>query len=390
MTEKLPAEPRWDQLRRQMPVATQWAYMDHAAVAPLPTPARDAVVRWSDESAQLGDMACPQWGNQVEQIRQLTATLLGAEADDVAFVQNTTAGITLVAEGFPWQRGDNVVTLANEFPSNQYPWMNLAATRGVETRRVEVPDARPESQCILRHCDERTRVISISWVGFSSGWRIDIDALVEQAHERGILVFLDAIQGLGVFPLDVGRTPVDFLAADGHKWMLGPEGAGVFYVRREHLDRLHPLGVGWNSVRHASDFDNIALELRPTARRYEGGSANTVGVLALGASLQLLSEMGLSAEHSAVAERVLQVTDSACGQLQQAGARVLSARGGPCRSGIVSFELPGQDSNAVRQACLREGVVLSCRGGSLRISPHAYTNQEDIERLVRGVTRFGT
>ncbi|MFO7906446.1 MAG: aminotransferase class V-fold PLP-dependent enzyme [Pirellulaceae bacterium] len=389
MTEELPAERTWEQLRHQMPVATQWAYMDHAAVAPLPDPARDAVVRWSDESAQTGDLACPKWEARVEEIRRLTATLLGANADEIAFVQNTTAGITLVAEGLPWQRGDNVVTLANEFPSNQYPWMNLAA-RGVETRRVEVPDARPDSEQIMRHCDKRTRVITVSWVGFSSGWRLDIDSLVEQAHERGILVFLDAIQGLGVFPLDVRRTPVDFVAADGHKWMLGPEGAGVFYVRREHLDRMHPLGVGWNSVRHAGDFDNLALDLRASARRYEGGSPNTVGLLALGASLRLLAEMSLAAERSAVADRVLRVTDSACSQLQEAGARVLSDRAGACRSGIVAFDIPGQDPNKVRQSCLREGVVLSCRGGKLRISPHAYTNQEDIERLVGVVTRFRT
>ena len=138
----------------------------------------------------------------------------------------------------------------------------------------------------------------------------------------GILVFLDAIQGLGVFPLDVTETGIDFLAADGHKWMLGPEGAGVFYVRQEHLARLRPLGVGWNSVVHANDFSHIELALRPTAVRYEGGSPNMVGVLAFGTSLQLLADMGLSCQTSAIADRVLEVTDFACEHLAAAGARI--------------------------------------------------------------------
>lgn len=381
MTEDLPAGPVWDEFRRRMPVAERWAYMDHAAVAPLPAPARDAVRRWGDEAAELGDLACPRWKERFEESRGLAAGLIGAEQSEIAFVQNTTSGITLIAEGYPWHEGDNVVTLANEFPSNQYPWMNLAS-RGVETRRVEVPGNRPDSGLILQHCDERTRLISVSWVGFASGWRIDLDTLVEHAHRRGILVFLDAIQGLGVFPLDVRRTPVDFLAADGHKWMLGPEGAGVVFIRQEHLERLRPLGVGWNSVRHASDFDTISLDLRPAACRYEGGTQNMAGVLALGASLRLLSEAGLSAERSQVGDRVLAVTEYACSQLRELGARVLSCREGERRSGIVAFDLPGRDSDAIRRACLEEGVVLSCRGGNLRISPHAYTNREDIQRLV--------
>jgi selenocysteine lyase/cysteine desulfurase len=323
----------------------------------------------------------------VEQTRQLSASLIGADSDDVAFVPNTTAGITLVAEGYPWQQGDNVVTLANEFPSNQYPWMNLAA-RGVETRRIEVPQDRLDGDCVFQHCDHRTRLISFSWVGYATGWRVDLGALVQQAHERGILVFLDAIQGLGVFPLDVVQTPVDFLAADGHKWMLGPEGAGLFYLRREHLPRLRPIGVGWNSVCQSHDFSHIALELRPTARRYEGGSQNMVGVLALGASLRLLADMGLSPQRSRVAERVLAITDHACDQLAQAGARILSHREGERRSGIVAFDVPGTDCEQVRHACVQAGVVLSCRGGNLRISPHAYNNGDDIERLVRVVKSY--
>ena len=381
MCQNLSFAARWQTLRDRMPVATNWAYMDHAAVAPLPAPTRDVVVRWSQEAAEVGDLAWPGWAERVEAVRALVARLLGATEQEIAFVHNTTTGIGLVAEGLDWREGDNLVTLANEFPSNQYPWMNLA-TRGVEVRRVEVPDQRVEVDRLLDQCDARTRLISVSWVGYASGWRIDLAELVDQAHRRGVLVFLDAIQGMGVFPLNVSAVPVDFLAADGHKWMLGPEGAGVLYVRAEQLDRLRPTGVGWNSMRQAYDFARIAWDLRPTARRFEGGSQNMVGVLALGASLQLLSDMGLSTTASAVADQVLHVTDYACARLQEVGVSVQSHRDGARRSGIVTFDVPGLDLEQLRRACLAAGVVLSCRGGGLRISPHAYTNSDDVQRLL--------
>jgi cysteine desulfurase / selenocysteine lyase len=387
MLQNLPSDAPWTEFRRLMPVAESWAYMDHAAVAPLPGPTRDAILRWCQEASRQGDTAWPRWADQVEAARGLCARLINASPEEIAFVHNTTAGISLVAEGLPWQRGDNLVTLANEFPSNVYPWLNLAG-RGVETRRVNVgPDGSVDLEAILARCDHRTRLIAVSWVGFASGWRIDVADLVRRAHERGVLVFLDAIQGLGVFPLDVAQTGIDFLAADGHKWLLGPEGAGVFYVRREHLLQLRPLGVGWNSVVHAHDFSHIALELRPTAVRYEGGSQNMVGVLALGASLQLLADLGLGPAISPVAARVLQVTDWACQRLTEVGAHVTSSRQGDQRSGIVVFEVPGRDPERLRRACLVDRVALSCRGGRLRISPHAYTDGDDIERLVRVLER---
>lgn len=363
-----------------MPIVRQWAYLDHAAVSPLSGPARDAVFGWCQEATLLGDTAWPEWERQVEELRSLAAQLIGASPDEIALVKNTTEGVNLVAEGLAWNPGDNVVVPADEFPTNQYPWLNLAG-QGVETRRAPAEGGRLDLDRLAAACDRRTRLVSLSWVSYSSGWRNDLDRAALIARDCGALLFVDAIQALGVFPLDVRRTPVDFLAADGHKWLLGPEGAGVFYVRREHLARLRPVGLGWNSVVHAHDFGRIELDVKPDASRYEGGSQNMAGMIALRASLKMLLELGVEA----IAGRVLEVTDLACRRLRQAGAMVHSDRRPAHASGIVAFELPGRDPRAVRQGCLARGVVLSCRAGRLRISPHAYNDESDIERLVEAV-----
>ncbi len=372
----------WAEFRRQMPIAERWAYFDHAAVAPLPCPSRDALLLWASQAAEQGDTVWPQWSQRVEQARRLAARLIGADPDEIALVRSTTEGISLVAEGFRWQPGDNVVTLDNEFPSNQYPWMNLAE-RGVETRRVATVEGRVDLDRLNAACDARTRIVSISWVGYASGWRSNLDELAELAHRRGALLMVDAIQGLGAFPLDVGRTPLDFLAADGHKWLLGPEGAGLLFVRREHLDRLRPLGVGWHSVVHASDYNRIALELKPTAARYEGGSQNMAGFIALAESLELLLHFGAES----IGRRILEITDLACQRLAAAGCPIASPRQGDHRSGIVLFETPGRDPTQVRMQLERAGIVVRLRAGKLRISPHAYNNEQDIDRLIEGLTK---
>jgi selenocysteine lyase/cysteine desulfurase len=370
----------WADFRRQMPVAEQWAYLDHAAVAPLTGVAMNALAHWAEDAGQSGSANYPCWNRQLADCRRLSAQLIGAELEEIAFVGNTTAGVNFVAEGFPWQPGDNIVTREDEFPANQYPWLHLA-DRGVETRRLPIQDGRLDLNRLAEAIDSRTRIVSLSWVAFSKGWRHDLDEIAKLVHDRGALFFLDAIQGLGVFPLDVKKTPVDFLAADGHKWLLGPEGAGVFYIRREHLKLLRPVGVGWNSVINSHDFHKIAYNLKETAERYEGGSLNVGGLLALRASLELLARYPAEA----IAQRVLEITDYACRRLSEAGAIILSNREAAHKSGIVSFELPGRDPVAVRQHCFEQKIILSCRAGRLRISPHAYNDQSDIDRLITAI-----
>jgi len=376
--EKQPLD--WGEFRSRMPVARRWAYMDHAAVGPLPEPTRDALVHWADDAAANGDLHWPDWNHGVEACRDEAARLLGCRREQIALLGNTAQGLNLVAEGFPWRPGDNVVTLADEFPTNQYPWMNLA-DRGVETRRVPTENGRVDLDRLARAMDHHTRILAVSWVSYLSGWRYDVDQLAAMAHERDALLALDAIQGLGVFELDVTRTPVDFVAAGGYKWMLGPEGVGIFYTRPEHLDLLRPMGVGWHSVVHSHDFSRIELDLRPEAARYEGGSSNMPGLIGLGESLKLLNSYGAAA----LSSRVVELTDLACRRLREVGAVIGTDRPPGHESGIIVFEMPNRASDELAQHCLERGVILRLRGGRLRISLHAYNNEEDVERLIESV-----
>lgn len=371
-----------EQLRAAMPVAAKWAYFDHAAVAPVSGPAGEAISRWLAEAVSQGDADWPAWARGIEQTRQHAAAMIGASAAEIALVTSTTMGINYVAEGLDWRPGDNVVVLADEFPSNMYPWLHQES-KGVEVRAVPTDRGRVNLEDVRAACDARTRLVSASWVQYAAGYRQDVAALCDIAHSAGALFFLDAIQGLGVFPLDVRETPIDFLAADGHKWLLGPEGAGVFYCREELLDQLRPIGVGWGSVVGAHDFSKIDLTFKPSAARYEGGSCNMPGLLALGASLELLSRW----PRAAIASAVLEITDLACERLRSIGAEIVSHRalepnGHDPRSGIVAFTLPGRDPLALRQQALNAGVTLSCRSGRLRLSAHAYNDAADVERLI--------
>lgn len=400
-------------LRNQMPAADKLAYFDHAAVAPITAPAAAAIAEYARAAATEGDLPWPKWALAVERLRTVAAEFLGADQDEMALVNNTTQGIGLVAEGFPWQAGDNVVVPDNEFPSNSLPWSNLAR-RGVELRRIPIaPSGVLELSQLARAIDARTRIVSVSWVGFISGYRIDVGEVAELVHRRGALLMLDAIQGLGAFKIDVHATGVDFLAADGHKWMLGPEGAGLFYLRREHLDLLQPLGLGWNSLAGGS-FDPNSLQLKATAARYEGGSANMPGLLGLHESLSLLHQLHLGAAddstsgerelhrlgngYSPIARAVLSGTEQLAERLQQQDFRVYLPADPQRRSGILCISWPsrtGTDSDisetvalAARKHCIAAGVVLSVRGGRLRASTHAYNNVEDIERLIDVLVHF--
>lgn len=366
----------WDAWRHEFPVTKHWAFFDHAAVAPLTSRAVVALHEYAQDLAANGVVNERRWRQRIEEARTSFGTLLNADPLDIAFIKNTSEGIGIVAEGFPWQSGDNVVIAAEEYPANQYPWLNLAH-RGVEVRAVPSRGNRLLLDDIAAAINEHTRLVSLSFVEYASGFRNDLDALGALCRSRGVLFMVDAIQGLGVFPIDVANTAIDFLAADGHKWLLGPEGAGILYVRRECVEMLHAVGIGWNSVVGARDFATIDLKLKPNAGRWESGSPNVAGIVALGASLKLLVEMGI---HD-IQDRVVELTDYLCEQL---GPHVFSSRAPREKSGIVSLSFENAEVvNRKLRRCREAGIIVNKRAGRLRVSPHCYNSREELDLLVR-------
>ncbi|MCA9237948.1 MAG: aminotransferase class V-fold PLP-dependent enzyme [Planctomycetales bacterium] len=369
--------------RAQMAVTERWAYFDHAAVSPTPRPTRAAIERWLDEAGGDGGPAWMGWAQRIEQTRRTSAALLGATPAEIAFTQHTTGGISLVAQGLDWRPGDNVVTLDDEFPANIYPWLSLQ-DKGVETRFAPTERGRVDLDAVRSLCDERTRVVSVSWVAYLSGHRRDLTALAEIAKQHDAWFVVDAIQGVGALPFDVKQTPADVVALNGQKWQMGPEGAAYAYVCRERLDDLRVAGLGWNSMVDPFNFKRIEIRLRDDAARFEAGTRNMSGLIGLGASQAMLLELGVDN----IAAAILDLTDEACRRLAELGAEVLSPRGADERSGIVQFQLPGADGDAVRSHCLERGVALACRSGSLRISPHGYNTPEDLDRLFDALQTF--
>lgn len=381
-------------LRSQMTVAEQFAYFDHAAVAPLPRASAQAIRDYADQAQAHGDAGWLEWAAQVRDCRNRAAKLIGAKICEIALVPSTTFGINLVAEGFPWQQGDNVVVPKNEFPSNLLPWRNLARL-GVEVREVDCGvHGQIEPYMLESRIDGRTRIVALSWVGFASGYRVDVKSVVDMAHSHGCLVSLDAIQGLGAFPLDVRATGVDFASADGHKWMLGPEGAGLFFIKESHLDLLRPIGLGWNSL-ESDGFDPGSTRLKTSAARYEGGTTNMPGMLGFASSLQVLLEHQADNQEGRFAEAILKNVAEIEALAEQAGLRAHVPERPENRSGIVGLTwLPEDDSTATdvymqaRKFLLDRNIVASVRAGRLRVSTHAYNNSDDIGRLIESLVQF--
>lgn len=367
-------------------------HLNHAGVGPWPRRAAAAVAAFVAENAARGSLGYPAWISTEQSLRRRLADLIGAPTPaDIALAKSTSEGLSVVAYGLDWRPGDNLVGIAQEFPSNRVLWESLAPL-GVEYRQLNLDacSARgtdPEAD-LLALCDQRTRLIAISWVQYARGLRLDLERLSAGCRTRGILLGLDAIQGLGALPFDLTQTPVDFLAADGHKWLLGPEGLALLYVRpglREGL-RLHQ--YGWHMLEHRGDFERRDWTPATDAQRFECGSPNLLGAHGLEASLAVLQEVGLEAVQAAIEDRVTHLV----GRIDSAGYTLLSPRQSERRAGIVTFAVPGADPGRLYAGLMARQVLCAQRGGGVRFSPHFYTPMADLDRamdLVAEIARQG-
>ncbi|HUU82382.1 MAG TPA: aminotransferase class V-fold PLP-dependent enzyme [Phycisphaerae bacterium] len=372
----------WQAVREEFPITRNFNFQDHAAVAPLSRRAADAAREYLQQAQDNGYLA-DGFYKHAEHVRQRAAALINANADEVTFVKNTSEGLNFVANGISWNRGDNIVTTNVEFPANIYPWQALQS-RGVQVNMVLEEDGRIPIQKLIEAVNSRTRLVTISSVQFASGFRTDLATLGQYCTSKGVLLCVDAIQSLGAMPIDVNAMHIDFLSADGHKWLCGPEGAGLFYVRKELQGHLRPSCVGWLSMKNWADFSHYRFEFRDDIRRYDSGAYNLVGIYALGGAIDLLLEIGIER----ITARILALTDRMVTGLRDKGYRVYSSRRPAEASGIVSFQSDVHDHEAIQRHLRSEHrIVIAVRNGRLRASPHVYNNEKEIDRLIEVLPR---
>lgn len=365
--------PHPSALRDLFPVTRNLIYFNHAAVGPLSARAYAAMEAHARDQREFGALHWREWYAEYVKLRESAARLIGSNPDEIAILKNTSEGISFVAEGMRWERGDNVVTTALEFPSNYTPWKRLES-RGVECRIASLPAA----EAIESKIDKRTRIVTVSSVAFHNGFTADLDAIGDLCARRGVLFCVDAIQSIGALPIDVRRSKVSFLAADGHKWMCGPEGAALFYVAEEHREQLDVMESGWTNVERGGRFIDCGLELLPDARRFEAGSLNTNGIYGLRAAIDLLLEVGIDL----IAGRVIGLAAQLAERLESIGWGVGSPR--PIASGIVGATPPSVERSLLQwHRHLEEaGIVCAPREGMLRFSPHFYNDENEVDKVV--------
>jgi selenocysteine lyase/cysteine desulfurase len=366
------------------PILKRWNFFNHAGVSPLSGPAADAMRTYAAQ-AESDVYLGTHWYDDAEKLRDSIAGLINAHRDEIAFIKNTSEGISIVASGLDWQWGDVIVTTAVEYPANIYPWMEAVRNHGCKL--VLIPEetdvygrrAVPAEKILHAIDDPRCRLVSLSHVEFASGQRHELARIGKKCRERNVRLCVDAIQSLGVLPIDVQAMEIDYLSADGHKWLMGPEGAGIFYCRRELIERTRPLMVGWMNVIDPHSHGNYNYTLKSDAGRFECGTYNIPGLLALKASMDLLIQVGTTP----IFERIRLLTDRLIVGLEANGYTIISPRALGQWSGIVSFTSPAHHHTHILKMLRTEHKTeIALREGRLRVSPHFYNTEGQIDALI--------
>ncbi len=358
-------------------------YLNHAAVSPWPLCATDAVIRFAQENAYTGAEHYPAWIKKETQLRKQLQTLINAPSSaDIALLKNTSEALSIVAHGLLWQAGDNVVISDEEFPSNRIVWESLKS-QGVEVRQVAL---RPTSdktispeEALINATNDKTRLLSISSVQYASGLAVNLQVLGEHCKHKNILFCVDAIQTLGAVPIDVQAIHADFLMADGHKWMLGPEGLALFYSKAEQRERLKLHQYGWHMLENPNDFEKKEWSIAKSARRFECGSPNMLGIHALSASVELILNIGLEKIGKQVCcnsrylmEKLSELDDISLITPTEEGRF----------AGIVTFNVSNKSHLKLFEHYREQRLICALRGDGIRFSPHFYTGKDILDKAL--------
>lgn len=364
----------WQLYRAEFPVTSRLIYMNHAAVAPLPRRSAQAIEWLARDALDYGSLHYSQWMGACDGLKQAAARLINASAGEIATVKNTSEGIATVALGFDWRPGDRIVAFKEEFPANYYIWKKLEHWRGVRVEWLSCMDPLEE----IERAAKGARLLAISFVQYLSGYRANLEAIGEICARHGVFFFVDAIQGLGAFPLDVRKARIHALAADGHKWLLGPEGCGILYVQQEWQDAIQPVEFGWTTVAGWQDYASRDMSLRADAGRYECGTLNSIGCIGLRASIELILEAGVER----IAPHVQRLGDLLAEGAREKGYELLSPRTPSTASGIVSIRKDGVDAHLLWSRLRDAGIASAPRQGWLRLSPHFYIAPDDVAQVI--------
>ncbi len=369
-------------VRDLFPILRECVYLNSAAVSPIPTTAIRAVKSQLDDVAQHGSGHYNEWIATKNRARSLLAEMLSVRAEEIAFMRNTSDGFASVANGIQWSERDNIVSFANEFPANYYPWRMVRDRYGVELRLCGERDGRVDQDELISLIDGNTRLVSISAVQYASGYRCDLERIGRAARSVDALFAVDVIQGLGQFGFDLPSQFVDIAAGASHKWLCAPEGCGFLYVSSRVRDRIEPASVGWISVETPWDFDDREQPFKPNALAWESGTGASSLFYGLEASLELLKECGLDR----IERYLLELTDMLCDSLQGSDYEIVSPRKSGERSAIVCIRhSKGLDSEEIANRLAESNIVVSPRQRLVRISPHFYNERSDIEALLEAL-----
>lgn len=373
-------------LKAEFPLKSHLCHLNHAAVGPWPYRTSLAIKQFAEENCNQGSLSYKHWIGKELRLREQLRSLLNANSiNEIALLKNTSEALSVVAYGLDWKAGDNIVIPAEEFPSNRIVWESLSEKYGVKIRLAHFSDDEQPEETIIQRVDDQTKLISLSSVQYATGLVMDLQKIGTFCNENNIFFCVDAIQSLCALPMNVQQISADFVMADGHKWMLAPEGLAVFYCKAQHLEKLKLHQYGWRMVQDSGNYTTQQWQVADSARRFECGSPNMLGIHALSASLSLFEDFGMEN----VTERIIENTEYLLIQLAKLPEIELLTETTKGRyAGIVNFRIIDGDQTKLFNFLTEQHILCAQRGEGIRFSPHFYTSKEKLDEAIEHLKLF--